>query len=186
VNAIKKFRITEDMKGIIALSAKTQDGYFRLRGGYEEHYMLAYKSQSMSFYNALLQDVRIILAGGDIEKVRRNQCQLMSASSFGFAGPQEEVILLADEEGVYPDAMFSNAARCVLLNAEHVCDDEWCSLGSFYSWDNWFAKLKRVSFMVSDKAESKASDFRARLHFRPLPSLSVAPVVFAGELWNGR
>ena len=186
MNAIKRFRITEDTKGIIVLSVKTQDGYFRLRCGYEEHHMLAYKSQSMPRYNALLQDVRIMLAGGDIEHVRINQCQLMSASSFGFAGQPEEVTILADEEGVYPDVMFSDAARCVLLNTEHVSDDEWCSLGNFYSWDNWFAKLKRVSFMVSDKAESQAGNFRTRLHSRPLPSLSVAPVVFAGELWNGR
>jgi hypothetical protein len=184
VTEIREFRITEDMKGIIVISSKTSDGLFKLRGGYEEEVVRGAGNIISFRYNALLRDVMSLMSKGDLERVSRGRCQLVASAPFGLLIPEDEVFLLADESGVYPNSGFSAVARRVFLNTDHVSEDEWCSLRNFYSWESWFAKLKRVVPNSPDEVSSRGF-FKARARASQLRSLSVAPVVFAGELWSG-
>jgi hypothetical protein len=181
----REFRITEDTKGIIVLSLKTGDGLFKLSGGYEEEVARSAGNIISFHYNALLRDVVSLMSNGDIEMLDgRGRCHLVAGAPFGFSIPGGEIFLLADEAGVYPGHNFSAAAKRLFLNTDHVSEDEWCSLRNFYSWESWFAKLKRVVPNSPDGAATQGF-FKAREHTSKLRSLSVAPVVFAGELWNG-
>lgn len=181
--AIRKFRITEDTRGVIFLSSKTRNGYLELRGGYEEDFKYSCGNGPQTRGNALLSDVRTMLAGEVPNRYRRGRHEVASVTIFS---RRNGVILLANERGVFPDASFSDAARRALLNSNHVSGEEWSALRGFYSWDSWFAGLAVASAAQKNLTPPAPGRAECEIGARPLPNLSIAPVVFAEELWNGR
>jgi hypothetical protein len=188
MGVVKNFDVTEDTCGVISISIDDGRGRFIVRSGYEGKNQPTYRKKTMSGYNALLYDVRMILAGCDalIESAGASVGAAQAAPPVQDpVGAMMGPTLLANERGVYPSRYFSRAARMVMMNADDVTDDEWSALREFYSWDDWFARQKKVFIAPFPERARVAQERGAASHLASPRSLTIAPVVFAGESWCG-